>query len=348
MTNYHVISHSSDIGVILPSGVHLTSVEVAKVDIDRDLALLRVHGLGDSMAGLTLAAKAAESAEPVAALGYPYVAGEAEPSLTFEEGRVTNARTELDGKDYIRTNANINPGNSGGPVVNACAQVIGVVVAVHRQTERTGLVVPVSALRSLLARYDEPRKSPKRELTARVEALEESVRYARGTEVVAMFTRRLLTEDIMDAFAKTLESTLASVNRRIDARLIELKEAGEPILIAGRAITSHAALPENLRAELIVAMLSPKEKETLLVASYIKSGKLDAFCAMFDWMGSFAHELFGTSAEMTTQRVSVKSETSAQTLVKVESSQGEQRWVFEWKYVWGDWRIDRFQCSSGC
>src|SRR5439155_19058876 len=135
------------------------------VDPANDLTLLRARAVGAGVPALAMTSRPIVLGERIAAMGYPYVAGEAEPSLTFEDGTVTNGATELDGKTYIRVNANINPGNSGSPVIDACGRVVGIVVAMHTKTQRTGLIIPVEKLHALVAAEAQPRGTPQAELT---------------------------------------------------------------------------------------------------------------------------------------------------------------------------------------
>jgi S1-C subfamily serine protease len=347
-TNYHVISNAEQVDVVLPSGAQLRDVEVVKVDVERDLALLRVGSLGQSVPGLVLSTNPVVTAEPIATLGYPHVNGEDHPSLTFEEGRVTSALTRLGAQAYIRTNANINPGNSGGPVINACAQVIGVVVATHTQTERTGLVIPVAALRSLLTTYEAPRQPVEQELTARLGQLEEAVRAQRGGEVAAMFTRKLLAEGVGQAFIAKLQGALQNATARIDAYLLEKQQQGAPLVYDGVIITRYMALPESLRTKVAMEALSDAEREEVALAYLISIGKIDVITAMARWLGQFAHELFGVDPAFSLTHVVVDGDGVAASKVSIETKGSRQAWSFMWRYEWGDWRIAGYSCLSGC
>ena len=348
VTNYHVVRSGSRFDAILDSGARLGNLEVTKVDVEHDLALLKAPGLAQAAPGLPLSPQGVVLAERVAAIGYPYVAGESEPSLTFEDGSVTSTRTELTGHTYIRTNANINPGNSGGPVIDACAHVVGIVVAVHTETQRTGLVIPVGELRTLLATSDAPRGSAQDEIAAQVKALETAVRYKRGEEVAAMFSRRMLSETAMKTFAKSLQTSFDNAKARVSEYLVTKAKEGEPVVVEGKVITDFDALPEEARTTLLPELLSDTEKENVRLAGMLLEHKLDPHTAMVTWLGQFAHDLFGEDPTFKLDQVTASGKNAVRSQLMIGSSAAAQFWQFDWVYEWGDWRLDNFTCVRGC
>jgi hypothetical protein len=346
-TNYHVVRSGLRFDAIFDSGARLKNLEVVKVDVKHDLALLMAPGISDMAPGLELSSKPVVLAEHIAAIGYPYVAGETEPSLTFEEGSVTNAKTELDGRTYVRTNANINPGNSGGPMIDACAQVVGVVVGVHLTTQRTGLIIPVADLRALLAVQDAPRDSPGKEIALRITTLETAVRSQRGQEVAAMFSRKL-AQSAMKAFWARIDVITESVKSRITQRLVVLAEGGHPFMYNGVIITDVNALPAEMRRELMTKMLNEQETETIALAIVLWRHHIDPRGAMIAWVGHFAHKLFGDHPTFEIDRVIVTGRDSAQSRLMDGASKSSDFWVITWVYEWGDWRIDGWECTRGC
>ena len=345
-TNNHVVREGNSFDAILDGGMRLAQVTVVKVDAERDLALLKAPPLGGSHRIVVLAANAA-LAQPVAAMGYPYVQGESEPSLTFEAGAITNAKTEIEGQDFITTNANINPGNSGGPVIDACGQAVGVVVAVHTKTARTGLIIPIAALKKLLATYDAPRASVESEVTARVSQLQRAVDYKRGGEVAAMFSRSALSDRFAQKFAEFVAGQITSAQSRVTLWLQQMARQHKPIKVEGHVITSWDAVPLDQRAAVLEAALDETERAYVMLAAAIQEGTIDRETAMIAWLGTFIHEMFGESPAFKVDQVISKGDL-AQSSIEVDAASARTFWILNWVYERGDWRIDTLQCARGC
>ena len=126
MTAAHVVEGSA--GISLRAGDDVRDATIVGVDVESDLALLRVN---EPFSGHVFRFADAQPAigEDVAALGFPLRA-----DLTFTSGRVSGLDREVDRGAYVldhlvQTDAAINPGNSGGPLLRADGQVVGVVSA---------------------------------------------------------------------------------------------------------------------------------------------------------------------------------------------------------------------------
>jgi hypothetical protein len=267
--------------------------------------------------------------------------------MTFEDGSVTNARTQIDGQTFIRTNANINPGNSGGPVVDACGQVVGVVVATHKQTQRTGLIIPVEQLRTLVASHEAPRQDAHAEIAGRISTLQTAVNYKKGADVAKMFSRRALDKTVSAAFMDDLTSTLRTATSRINTVLVAAARSGRPYRVAGRTITDFTALPPAQRAEVLAIALNETEKATVLLALMLAERKIDPQAAMTLWLGSFVHNIFGENPTFSLGKVNVTGN-AAQSQIAINSRGSQRYWVLNWVHEWGDWRIDSFSCVRGC
>jgi S1-C subfamily serine protease len=163
LTNRHVIQQASqlELRVTTEHGgtLRIADAQVVYTDAEHDLALILTPRYAGMAKGLEVRGKPAQLGEPVVVLGFPGVVGAA-PALTIERGDVTAVR-EIAGALRIQTNANINPGNSGGPLVDPCGRVVGVVVSVHRVTNRAGFVIPVQVLPEVLARAKKALADPK-------------------------------------------------------------------------------------------------------------------------------------------------------------------------------------------
>jgi serine protease Do len=127
LTNNHVISHASDIKVLLPDKRTFKG-KVVGADPQTDIAVVKVEAkglptvpLGDSS---TL-----HVGDTVMAFGNPF-------SLNFTVTRGIVSAVGRSGlgienyEDFIQTDTAINPGNSGGALVNVRGQVIGINTAI--------------------------------------------------------------------------------------------------------------------------------------------------------------------------------------------------------------------------
>jgi len=84
----------------------------------------------------------------VVAIGY---ALGLEGQVSFSAG-IISATRDLDGYEYIQTDAAINPGNSGGPLVNLKGEVIGINSAkyVGLAIEGIGLAIPIDETKEFI------------------------------------------------------------------------------------------------------------------------------------------------------------------------------------------------------
>jgi S1-C subfamily serine protease len=121
---------------------------VIRVDEKQDLALLKIDSATPLRPARLAAIADPEIGERVCVISNPGL-GDKILDATMTEGIVSNPRRELDGVQFIQTNATINPGSSGGPVFNSRGLIIGL-VAVKGRIESTGFAVPSSALTKFL------------------------------------------------------------------------------------------------------------------------------------------------------------------------------------------------------
>lgn len=128
LTNYHVISGSTDVKVLLSNGKE-ASAKVVNYDSSMDIAMLKLEDgteipgvaeLGDS--------DALYPGQDVIAIGTPL---SKEFAQTLTKGVVSAVGRQVGSEsgntlEVIQTDAAINSGNSGGPLVNTKGQVIGI------------------------------------------------------------------------------------------------------------------------------------------------------------------------------------------------------------------------------
>ena len=128
LTNYHVISGSTDVKVLLSNGKE-AAAKVVNYDSSMDIAMLKLEDgteipgvaeLGDS--------DALYPGQDVIAIGTPL---SKEFAQTLTKGVVSAVGRQVGSEsgntlEVIQTDAAINSGNSGGPLVNTKGQVIGI------------------------------------------------------------------------------------------------------------------------------------------------------------------------------------------------------------------------------
>ncbi len=144
VTNHHVVADAYFVDVQFPSGISYLVDAVIGLDLDADLALLRV----DDTNLPTL--EMAEGLLPpigtqVFAIGNPL-------GLTnsLSEGVVSGHRTTNGGLSELQTTAAISAGSSGGPLLNSAGEVVGVTTQSLEGGQNLNFAVPVARVSRLL------------------------------------------------------------------------------------------------------------------------------------------------------------------------------------------------------
>jgi S1-C subfamily serine protease len=164
LTSAHVVDSvavGSKVRLLLQGGEvgqKMVDATVLRADKDRDLALLRVSGVGGLVAlELGKDDDLIETTE-VTVFGYP-LRGQfqpnrrGQPSIMVNTGRISSL-PRVDGKlDKIVLDVTLNPGNSGGPIIDKSGKVVGVVQGGLRGPTVTGInfAVPVSLASEFIA-----------------------------------------------------------------------------------------------------------------------------------------------------------------------------------------------------
>lgn len=156
-TNLHVVLGESEIKVRLFDGSQYEVMQVAGVDVERDLALLKINPkkglptlkLGDS--------DAVAAGDPIIAIGNQL--GEFTYSVT--SGLVSQVRHACDRdaiahkrcKEFtlLQISAPISLGSSGGPLFNQTGEVVGVTTAIITAGQNLNFAVPTNYLKPLVA-----------------------------------------------------------------------------------------------------------------------------------------------------------------------------------------------------
>jgi serine protease Do len=157
-TNLHVVLGESTIKVRLFDGSQYPVMQIAGIDVDRDLALLKINApkglptlkLGDS--------DAVAAGDQIIAIGNQL--GEFDYSVT--SGLISQVRHACD-RDAIASkrckqeftllqiSAPISLGSSGGPLFNQTGEVVGVTTAIITAGQNLNFAVPGNYLKPLIA-----------------------------------------------------------------------------------------------------------------------------------------------------------------------------------------------------
>jgi serine protease Do len=142
LTNWHVVSSSPTVTVILSDGQHLQG-EVIASDPELDLAAVQLQGVHNLPAFEFAPISSVHVGHKVYAIGNPLgLAG------TLSDGIVSRIDPET---GMIQTNAAINPGNSGGALVDEDAKLIGIPTARAADAEGIGLAIATDRIQGFIA-----------------------------------------------------------------------------------------------------------------------------------------------------------------------------------------------------
>ena len=148
LTNYHVISHATDIQVLLYDG-RVAQAHVVGSDEETDLAVLKIDA--GNLPVIRLAEQNPRPGDVVLAIGNPLGLNQ-----TVTMGIVSAVGRQLYGsgaEDFIQTDAAINLGNSGGALVNAEGRLVGIntlLIGKAANAEGIGFAIPVSTATNVL------------------------------------------------------------------------------------------------------------------------------------------------------------------------------------------------------
>ena len=310
VTNHHVIEGARAVSVELATetgrGLKV-DVQVTRVDEVADLAILTAPRIYKAQDGLRLSTTAARAGQEVLVLGFPAVAGSM-PTMTVERGDITALDRVVGGQHYIQTNANVNPGNSGGPVFNACGEVLGVVVATMRRTERTKLVIPVERLRALLSK---PAQSPRKLALGSVDAFFGALSQRRAEQASQQLSSAYLSGKI----APMLDESISLTDQKFNKLHASLAARGIDL----------AKLPQARVVQVLKTYFEEDEMAILGLKSQLADRKIsvdDARRLYFVWLSDL---IFGQIQSHQVRGIVVK-ERAAKVDVVVRTSAGTQAW----------------------
>ena len=139
-TNYHVISGATDIKIKV--GSRIVDIEgVLYVDLDNDLALLKMEGTGHPTVRVGNA-DALLVGEKVYAIGSPQGL-----ENTISEGILSGVREIGAKRKILQMTAAISPGSSGGPVFNEKGEVVGIATFLIEANQNLNFALPVNLIK---------------------------------------------------------------------------------------------------------------------------------------------------------------------------------------------------------
>ena len=154
LTNYHVISGSSDVEVTLPDQSRYKA-RVLNRDRAHDLALIQIDPKKKLSTFLRLGdSDALQVGQKVLAIGNPFgLAGTLTTGIVSSLHRKIQNEERGDLEDMIQTDAAINSGNSGGPLLDSQGNVIGINTAIYGPSGGSvgiGFAMPINRAKLML------------------------------------------------------------------------------------------------------------------------------------------------------------------------------------------------------
>ena len=167
VTNAHVINQAAQIAVKLTGLGEETEIpaELIAVDLEHDLALLRMEKPGPYPAADFGDTSDLMVGETVVAMGSPFGLGR-----TVTTGVVSALRRDIRIRDQmfegmVQTDAPVNQGNSGGALLNILGEWIGVNSAIYSRSggsDGISFAIPIETVREFLVEAMRPRRIAKR------------------------------------------------------------------------------------------------------------------------------------------------------------------------------------------
>ncbi len=161
LTNYHVVSRATRVQVKLWDGREFEAEPLIATP-GSDVALLRIKAKPGEKFRAIRFAKDDDLllGETVLALGNPFGLGGSVTRgiLSSKNRRPSTGNEPLKVEDWLQIDAAINPGNSGGPLANVKGELIGLNVAVYRETAGMGVgfAIPVKQVSAAISRFFTP------------------------------------------------------------------------------------------------------------------------------------------------------------------------------------------------
>lgn len=161
LTNYHVITGSQQVEVILPDQSKYKATVLVR-DRVNDLALIKIEPKR-KLSYLTLGdSDRLQVGQKVLAIGNPFgFQGTLTTGVVSSLGREIQAEDNRRMEGMIQTDASINSGNSGGPLLDSQGNVIGINTAIYGPSGGSvgiGFALPINRAKQMLDDYRAGRK----------------------------------------------------------------------------------------------------------------------------------------------------------------------------------------------
>jgi S1-C subfamily serine protease len=148
VTNYHVVSDSSKLEVIINDGLKYPA-KIIRINKTSDLALLKIEK--NSIIPFDFSGKSqAAMGNEIYVIGTPSAE---DLSQTLSKGIISSIRKQANGSKIIQTDASISLGNSGGPLIEKGGNLLGIVNAklVGMGVEGISFAIPANEITRCLA-----------------------------------------------------------------------------------------------------------------------------------------------------------------------------------------------------
>jgi len=158
LTNFHVISGSSDVEVTMPPDQSRYKARVLMRDRGHDLALIQIDPKKKLASFLRLGdSESLQVGQKVLAIGNPFgLAGTLTTGIVSSLHRKIQSEDRGDLEDMIQTDASINSGNSGGPLLDSQGSVIGINTAIYGPgggSVGIGFAMPINRAKEMLGDF---------------------------------------------------------------------------------------------------------------------------------------------------------------------------------------------------
>jgi S1-C subfamily serine protease len=163
LTNFHVVSGSSDVEVTMPPDQSRYRARVLMRDQAHDLALIQIDPKKKLSTFLRLGdSDALQVGQKVLAIGNPFgLAGTLTTGIVSSLHRKIQSEDRGDLEDMIQTDAAINSGNSGGPLLDSQGNVIGINTAIYGPNGGSvgiGFAMPINRAKGMLEDFRSGRR----------------------------------------------------------------------------------------------------------------------------------------------------------------------------------------------
>ena len=163
LTNYHVISGSSDVEVTMPPDQSRYRARILMRDQAHDLALIPIDPKKKLNSVLKLGdSDSLQVGQKVLAIGNPFgLAGTLTTGIVSSLHRKIQSEERGDLEDMIQTDAAINSGNSGGPLLDSQGNVIGLNTAIYGPNGGSvgiGFAMPINRAKAMLGDFKSGRR----------------------------------------------------------------------------------------------------------------------------------------------------------------------------------------------